>query len=73
MQIGHKKAPKDQKSFTYHLANFSPVFKMTLARVILDPKNAKQQHKQCQNPKIYTNKCPKGHFNRAVPGKVLGG
>ena len=49
------------------IANFSPV---ALPRVILDPKNAQQQHKQCQNPKFYSKKCPKGHFLRAVPGKV---
>ena len=49
MQIGPKKAPKDQKTFTYHLANFSPVFKMTLARVILDPK---MQNNNTSNAKI---------------------
>ena len=70
MQIGPKKAPKDQKTFTYHLANFLPVFKMALPRVILDPKNAQQQHKESQNPKFFSKKCPKGHFVRAVPGKV---
>ena len=49
------------------IANFSPV---ALPRVILDPKNAQQQHKQCQNSKFYPKKCPKGNFLTAVPGKV---
>ena len=71
MQIGPKKAPKDQKTFTYHLANFSPVFMMTLPRVILGPKNAKQQHKQCQNPKFYSKSAQKAIFSELFLEKLL--
>ena len=63
MQIGPKKAPKDQKTFTFHLANVSPV--QCLGWL------CQGWFKTQKCTTILLQKYPKGHFFRAVPQKLL--